>query len=168
MASNENPTPNTECTRFRRRRLQRNSVLENPVITSHSSPPPETTRCKSSISSLFLSTFTPNTSSSSSKKKGFASALGCASPSEVSSPAAIRPSDDWQAKRVRKKKQRKKKQPTGPAVVVPDVWCSPGIAFAADAASVDCVVSRRPPAARGRGDGERNQGEVCPSYLSSV
>lgn len=34
---------------------------------------------------------------------------------------------------------------------VPDVWCGPGMGLSTDAASVDCVVSRRP--ARGKVDG---------------
>ncbi|XP_058091416.1 uncharacterized protein LOC131237586 isoform X1 [Magnolia sinica] len=170
------PNANPSKTRFRRKQKQ-NSILQNPLISSSSSsssrPLQTTTTCKSSISSLFLSTFSPS-SSSSSKKTIFTSAtfrgLGCASHAEVSAPAAaaVRSSADWQAKRVRKKKQRRKKQPSGssssntsgPAVVVPDVWCSPGIGFVADDAAVDCVVARRAAAGtRGRADGERNQGE---------
>ncbi|XP_058091418.1 uncharacterized protein LOC131237586 isoform X2 [Magnolia sinica] len=171
------PNANPSKTRFRRKQKQ-NSILQNPLISSSSSsssrPLQTTTTCKSSISSLFLSTFSPS-SSSSSKKTIFTSAtfrgLGCASHAEVSAPAAaaVRSSADWQAKRVRKKKQRRKKQPSGssssntsgPAVVVPDVWCSPGIGFVADDAAVDCVVARRAAAGtRGRADGERNQGEI--------
>ncbi|XP_010246194.1 PREDICTED: uncharacterized protein LOC104589544 isoform X2 [Nelumbo nucifera] len=111
------------------------------------------------------------------KKKSFTSAtwrgLGCTSSSQISAPEAIRSSADWQEKKVRKKKQRstqRKKShhvtemtsmgnPT-PVVVVPDVWCSLGIGFAANAAPIDCVVSRRPVAGRGRIDSERiNQRE---------
>ncbi|KVH93754.1 hypothetical protein Ccrd_004198 [Cynara cardunculus var. scolymus] len=40
-------------------------------------------------------------------------------------------------------------------LVVPDVWCGPGIGFSTDAASVDCVVSRRPVSGRGKVDGEK-------------
>ncbi|KAJ4961326.1 hypothetical protein NE237_021236 [Protea cynaroides] len=88
---------------------------------------------------------------------------------KVSTPEVIRSSADWQAKKVRKKKQRnpnrKKNQqglttPTTAAnstsvAVAPDVWCSPGIGYVADDAPVDCVVARRPVAGRGRVYGER-------------
>ncbi|XP_077244679.1 uncharacterized protein LOC143884781 [Tasmannia lanceolata] len=155
-------SPNAERRRFRK--LKNTPTVQAPLI---SSPHLQTTTCKSSISSLFLSTFAPtnpnpNPNSSSSRKKHFSAAtfrrLGCASSAEVSAPEVIRSSADWQAKRVRKKKQRVKRKKQGnPALVVPDVWCSPGIAFVADAtAPVDCVVSRRP---RGRVDGERNHVE---------
>lgn len=74
-------------------------------------------------------------------------------------PEAIRKSADWQAKKVRKKKKKQRSpshghqavamgdEPSSSVVVVPDVWCVPGIGFTASvsaAASVDCVVSRRP------------------------
>ncbi|KAF8399071.1 hypothetical protein HHK36_014937 [Tetracentron sinense] len=149
-----------EQLRFRK---PRSKTISDPEIPSLI----QSTRCKSTISSLFLSTFstTMNTNGDGSnvstmlknKKKNFSYAtfrgLGCATSSQVSAPAVIRSSADWKAKKVRKKKQRKK-NPT-PAVVVPDVWCTPGLAFAADADMVDCVVSRRPVAGRGRVDGER-------------
>ncbi|KAL6010810.1 hypothetical protein ACLOJK_001252 [Asimina triloba] len=156
-----------------RRKEKHNPGLQNPVISassaSSSSPLQTTVTCKSSISSLFLSTFSP----SASKKKIFTSAtfrgMGCASHAEVSAPATavVRSSADWQTKKVRKKKQKRKKQQSaaaGPSVVVPDVWCSPGIGFVADDPAVDCVVARRAAAGpRGRQDAERNQGEVdCP------
>lgn len=157
----------------------------------------QSTRCKSSISSLLLSTFSntnANTNEGSNntsggRKKNFASAkfrgLGCAASSQVSVPAVIRTSADWQAKKVRKKKQRSLQQqqqkksgnkgvnavaPNPPAAsvecVVPDVWCAPGIGFSADAASVDCVVARRPASGRGKVDGDKiNQRErpSCPT-----
>ncbi|XP_042500377.1 uncharacterized protein LOC122078462 [Macadamia integrifolia] len=172
-------------------------LRRQPISTSDPDPQIasiiQSTRRKSTISSLLLSTFTNNTNNTNTKnvrnsnnnnvsdvsstlqhkKKNFTSAtfggLGCATSSHVSAPEAIRSSADWQAKKVRKKKQRnshrKKSQqglttpttvanPTSVAVV-PDVWCSPGIAFVADAAPVDCVVARRPVVGRGRVDGER-------------
>lgn len=47
-------------------------------------------------------------------------------------------------------------------LVVPDVWCGPGIGLSTDAASVDCVVSRRVVSGRGKVDGEKiNLREVC-------
>lgn len=159
----------------------------------------QSTRCKSSISSLLLSTFSntnANTNEGSNntsggRKKNFASAkfrgLGCAASSQVSVPAVIRTSADWQAKKVRKKKQRSLQQqqqkksgnkgvnavaPNPPAAsvecVVPDVWCAPGIGFSADAASVDCVVARRPASGRGKVDGDKiNQREVSFSLFFS-
>ncbi|XP_043695223.1 uncharacterized protein LOC122645887 [Telopea speciosissima] len=188
----ENSTAAEEI-RFRRPRNQPMTASDrDPQIPSII----QSTRSKSTISSLLLSTFTNNTNNSDMnnirnsntsnnnnvsdvsstlqhKKKNFTSStfrgLGCATSSQVSAPEVIRSSADWQAKKVRKKKQRnphtKKNQqgltthttvtnPTSVAVV-PDVWCSPGIAFVADADPVDCVVARRPVAARGRIDGER-------------
>ncbi|KAF9591883.1 hypothetical protein IFM89_008929 [Coptis chinensis] len=169
------------------RRSRNNSVISPSPPSPQMPPLLQSTRCKPTISSLFLSTFTNNNnntgtneSSSSSlktnKKMNFTSSkfrgLGCTSSSaQVSGPGdVIRTSADWQAKKVRKKKQRnshKKKNdnqqvnagnlnnPTS-VVVVPDVWCAPGIGFSTDAAaaaSVDCVVSRRPVQGRGRNDG---------------
>lgn len=94
----------------------------------------------------------------------------------------IRTSANWEGKKVRKKKSKKNSKscissgnevggdgvglvistpsPTpvpamassSSCLVVPDVWCGPGIGFSTDAASVDCVVSRRP---RGKVDGEK-------------
>ncbi|XP_057952557.1 uncharacterized protein LOC131146788 [Malania oleifera] len=155
----------------------------------------QSTRCKSSISSLLLSPFSntipnenpPNThnssnnngsinSTSGSKKKNFSSAsfrgLGCAASAQASLPEVIRTKADWQAKKARKKKQRslerkrvnssKTHDQAAPmadnpssSVVVPDIWCAPGIGFAADAPSVDCVESRRPVSGRGKIDGDK-------------
>ncbi|WOH03387.1 hypothetical protein DCAR_0622784 [Daucus carota subsp. sativus] len=120
----------------------------------------------------------------STKKKNFTSAtfrgLGCAVSPQVAVPAVIKTSASWDAKKVKKKKQRslQQKRSKGPfqgvamahgnslaasstCVVDPDVWCGPGIGFGADAAaSVDCVVSRRPASGRGKVDGVRmNQRE---------
>ncbi|XP_028057041.1 uncharacterized protein LOC114261031 isoform X2 [Camellia sinensis] len=144
----------------------------------------QSTRCKSTISSLLLSTF--NTTTTTPKKKNFTSGtfrgLGCAAAasSKVSVPAVIRNSANWEAKKVRKKKQRKNKPPNQAVVmpsnnnnpssssaaastsviVVPDVWCGPGIGFTTDASSVDCVVSRRTVSGRSKVDGEKlNQRE---------
>ncbi|PIA33423.1 hypothetical protein AQUCO_04100093v1 [Aquilegia coerulea] len=185
----------TEQIRFRRSRNNNNNNNNNnptsPLPPSPQiSPLLQSTRCKPTISSLFLSTFTnPTTTNNVSnlgsngsstvklKKKNFTSStfrgLGCASSSQVTTPAVvIRSSADWQAKKVRKKKQRnsnkiknqnqqQQQQQTiatntispNPVVVLPDVWCAPGIGFATDATSIDCVVSRRPVQGRGRTDG---------------
>ncbi|GFZ12235.1 RING/U-box superfamily protein [Actinidia rufa] len=103
---------------------------------------PQFTGCKSSISSLLLS----NPITATPKKKNFASGsfrgLGCAASPQVSVPAAIRTHNP------------------SSSVVVPDVWCGPGIGFTTDAASVDCVVSRRPVSGRPKVDGDKmNQRE---------
>ncbi|KAA8541291.1 hypothetical protein F0562_025254 [Nyssa sinensis] len=169
----------------------------NQLITDTDPNPPQlpsiiqSTRCKSTISSLLLSTFTNTsanenttaanttaTATNNTKKKKSAAfrGLGCTASSHVSVPAVIRTSANWEGKEVRKKKQRSLQQkknkaphqavamantnPSSTSVVLPDVWCGPGIGFATDAASVDCVVSRRPVSGRGKVDGEKmNQRE---------
>ncbi|XP_027125603.2 uncharacterized protein [Coffea arabica] len=49
-------------------------------------------------------------------------------------------------------------------VAVPDVWCGPGMGLTTDAASVDCVVSRRPVTGRGKVDVEKTSHRERPSY----
>lgn len=137
---------------------------------------------KATISSILLSS-SPSTeaaSASASKKKNFTSAtfrgLGCTASAQVSVPAVIRTSANWESKKLKKKRLKTKKSSSdrtnntsAPAaasgsnpsslslalsstcVGVPDVWCGPGVGLTTDAASVDCVVSRRPP--RGKVDG---------------
>lgn len=149
--------------------------LELPLII-------QSTRCKSTISSLLLSSPPESTTP---KKKNFTSAalrgLGCAASAQVSVPEVIRSSANWEAKKVRKKKEKslKDKKNKGPfhavamvhgnslassstSVVDPDGWCGPRIGFANDAETfVDCVVSRRPVSGRGKVDGEKmNEREV--------
>lgn len=54
----------------------------------------------------------------------------------------------------------------GSAALLPDVWCTPGIALAMDAAAVDCVVSKRSRIAnRRRETTERALGEVVVYFL---
>ena len=157
----------------------------------------QSTRCKSTISSLLLSTFSNNSTTAANeclpssiatnrKKNNFSSAtfrgLGCtnAASQQVSVPAVIRTSADWEKKKTRKKKQKNSKNKTHQGIVdashfhpnsstnsascldAQDVWCGPGIEFAADAAaSVDCVVARRHASGRGKIDLEKiNQREV--------
>ncbi|KAL8478770.1 hypothetical protein ACS0TY_030593 [Phlomoides rotata] len=139
---------------------------------------PNSSRSKATISSILLSSSSsPSTEISSSKKKNFTSAtfrgLGCTASSQVSVPAVIRTSANWESKKLKKKRLKTKKNPnnnttaasssttTNPSslslalsstcVGVPDVWCGPGVGLTTDAASVDCVVSRRTP--RGKVDG---------------
>ncbi|KAF7819915.1 E3 ubiquitin-protein ligase MBR2 isoform X1 [Senna tora] len=167
----------------------------------------QSTRCKSTISSLLLSTFSNNNASGEAahrggrhkKKNNFSAAsfrgLGCTAGAsqQVSVPAVIRTSADWQGKKARKKKHKRssgngKKTTTtctgvldddggGPThasgstptnrVDFQDVWCGPGIGFSADAvaASVDCVVARRNASSRGKIDVERMNHRERLSYL---
>ncbi|XP_059303439.1 uncharacterized protein LOC132055567 [Lycium ferocissimum] len=157
-------------------------------------PISSSTRSKPTISSLLLSPFTPTSPTNensttpttptvfSTKKMNFSTfrGLGCTASSQVSVPAVIRTSADWDNKRVKKKKQKNKNKSgnssvnvggdnavnnpsssssssvplplslTSSCVTVPDVWCGPGIGLTTDAANVDCVVSRRPVSGRGR------------------
>ncbi|URD74045.1 zinc finger, C3HC4 type, domain containing protein [Musa troglodytarum] len=92
------------------------------------------------------------------KKKGLAAAafrgLGCASASASqayapAAAAAVRASADWQGKRPRRRREKKKAERKNQAIG--DVWCAPGMPFAAEA-SVDCVVAHQPMVARGRPD----------------
>ncbi|KAK9278501.1 hypothetical protein L1049_028067 [Liquidambar formosana] len=114
-----------EHIRLRRPRNQASISYSDPT-TPHIPSLIQSTRCKSSISSLLFSTFSTNTTTTttttnddtdttannSNKKKNFTTStfrgLGCAAPPQVSVPAVIRTSADWQEKKVRKKKQKKK------------------------------------------------------------
>lgn len=151
--------------------------------TNQTDPP-----SKSTISSI-LSTFSPNSDDPPKKKYSRFRGLGCAAPAQVSVPAMIRTSANWEGKKVRKKKMKKNKncvsddvvvdgvvdnapatvpvQIPASCLVVPDVWCGPGIGLSTDAASVDCVVSRRPVgSSRGKVDIDKiNVREVCFLFL---
>ncbi|XP_016562794.1 uncharacterized protein LOC107861919 [Capsicum annuum] len=170
----------------------------DPISSSSSrSSKPTTT-----ISSLLLAPFsppspthdTPTTSTPavfSTKKKNFATfrGLGCTASPQVSVPAVIRTSADWDSKRVKKKKhngskngksvsssvnvgigcnnavQNNASSSSSSCVAVPDVWCGPGIGLTTDAASVDCVVSRRPISGRGRIESDKvmtRERPTCP------
>lgn len=123
------------------------------------------------------------------RRKGFASAalrgLGCTSTaaSQAYAPgagsaaaAAVRSSADWHGRR-RKGKDRRKERGAGGGGgglvgggIGGDVWCAPGIPFAAEASSVDCVVARHQMLGRGRGgDPERPHRErPCLSRRTSM
>ncbi|CAL9161521.1 uncharacterized protein LOC103981165 isoform X2 [Musa acuminata AAA Group] len=117
----------------------------NPLIGSPPPPPPPPPPPRSRPSS-------PG------RKKGLAAAafrgLGCASAaaSQAYAPAAaaVRSSADWQGKRPRRRRAKKKKK-EGRGAVGGDVWCAPGMPFAAEA-SVDCVMAHQPMVGRGRFD----------------
>lgn len=127
-----------------------------PISETDPNPQIQSTRCKSTISSLLLSTFSNETTTTSvqsqatlnsSKKSNFSvRRLGCTAGAsqQVSVPALIRASADWEGKKGRKKKQKKKKgchiESSSSGVDFQDVWCGPpGIGFSA----VDCVVSKK-------------------------
>ncbi|KAG4999312.1 uncharacterized protein LOC114421246 isoform X2 [Glycine soja] len=161
----------------------------------------QSTRCKSTISSLLLSTFSNNTSSNndtpttfnatahSKKKSNFSAStfrgLGCTAGAsqQVSVPAVIRSSADWQGKKTRKKKHKRSSsssknktfhggvlEGSNPECVdFQDVWCGPGIGFSTDAAaaaSVDCVVARKNvSSARGKIDVDKITHRERSSYV---
>nr|GMD33958.1 E3 ubiquitin-protein ligase RNF126-A [Ipomoea batatas] len=180
MAMAVSDTSTVGAERSNRYRRPRNPKQNLP--SADTDPNPEgvnSTRSKSTISAILLAPFSPTSpthDSPTTKKKNFATfrGLGCAAPPQVSVPAVIRTSADWDSKKVKKKKARSKKsKPVNCAVVpgingnsngsngsssscvaVPDVWCGPGIGLTTDAASVDCVVSRRPVNGRGRVDSD--------------
>ncbi|KAI3443323.1 uncharacterized protein J3R85_000256 [Psidium guajava] len=168
----------SEHTKPRRQRYQlSNPIQETTDPSSSLFVPPN--RTKPTISS-FLHPESPNehvpTTMNPTKKKHFASSrfrgLGCtASASEqVSVPAVIRASADWEKRKVKKKKQKRGggNQTVGvdgggssfggcnsgsSCVVAEDAWCGPGIGFSA--ADADCVVvGRRSLSARGTIDGD--------------
>lgn len=148
----------------------------------------QSTSCKSSISTLF-STFSNNTSNETThdsnqnrtKKNNNNSnftastfrGLGCTAGTsqQVSVPAVIRSSADWQGKKNRKKKNRRNNKTCHGVddVDFQDVWCGPGTGFLSDAAadvSVDCVVARKNVSSRGKLDnGERITHRERSSYF---
>ncbi|CAN1151644.1 Probable E3 ubiquitin-protein ligase RHG1A [Linum perenne] len=179
--------------RHRRHRNHFTSSCNHDLLHHHhhhqqaeSDPNPQLSRSsKSAISSLFLSPFSAS-SAESAKKKGAAAfrGMGCAAGAarQVSVPAMIRSSAEWEGKKVKKKMKMKNKEVVvvpgvgevgssssnngdgsggliqGNCMVIQDVWCGPGIGFSPDAVvdSVDCVVTaRRNPSGRGKIDVEK-------------
>uniref|UniRef100_A0A7N0VC33 RING-type E3 ubiquitin transferase n=1 Tax=Kalanchoe fedtschenkoi TaxID=63787 RepID=A0A7N0VC33_KALFE len=83
------------------------------------------------------------------KSKFVFGGLGCVSStaSPVSAPEVIRTAADWEVRRKKVRRRSKGKKAAAAAAregISADVCCGPGIGFAADAALVDCVDSRRP------------------------
>lgn len=136
----------------------------------------QSARCKSTISSLFLSSSGPPNKKKSSTFRGLGCTAGASQ--QVSVPAVIRTSAEWEEKKVKKKKKKsppehKQKKNSNneeskavnfdrereSCVVFPDVWCGPGIGFSADTVgSVDCVVARRNNVSgRGKIDNQRER-----------
>nr|CAB3460805.1 unnamed protein product [Digitaria exilis] len=101
--------------------------------------------------------------------------LGCAAADQAHAPAAAaveaaRRSEEWRGRRRRNGRERRRARGAGGGggVVVAggggmggDVWCTPGIPFAAEASSVDCVVAPHQTAgARRRSEAERPRREM--------
>lgn len=197
----------TEHMKWRRPRNQFRHLISETDPSPQISTTIQSTRCKTTISSL-LSTFSNNNNNTSNeietthangqnrikKKKKKKSnnnsnnngnsnfsattfrGLGCTAGAsqQVSVPAVIRSSADWERNKNRKKKHRRNSNSnsnktchgvgvvddvSGTCVDFQDVWCGPGIGFSADvaaASSVDCVVARKNNvSARRKLDGER-------------
>ncbi|XP_028786849.1 uncharacterized protein LOC114742803 isoform X2 [Neltuma alba] len=138
----------------------------------------QSTRCKPTISSI-LSASSHDTSgetappslNANKKKTNFSAAalrgFGCTAGAsrQVSLPAVIRTSADWQQTKARKKKHKRNganNSMSGQGVLdgsnpgsiscadLQDAWCGPGIGFSADVASpADCVVARKNGPTRG-------------------
>ncbi|CAN8235000.1 unnamed protein product [Cochlearia groenlandica] len=131
-------------------------------------PKPSRRVCnKSAMSSFFLLPSSSSSSSNETKKKQTQTpsfrGLGCASSSaskQVSIPAAIRSSADWDSN-TKKTKSKKKKEKSGcynggsvqilseidrsgggiGCAAIPDVWCGPGVSFSTDAVVGDSIGS---------------------------
>ncbi|KAG6413745.1 hypothetical protein SASPL_126459 [Salvia splendens] len=151
---------------------------------------PNSSRPKTTISSILLSSSPNSDAASKKKNFSSATfrGLGCAASPQVSVPEVIRTSANWEAKKLKKKRLKTKKTandqlpiPGNPTAIntplqssssslslalssscvgAPDVWCGAGIGLSTDAASVDCVVSRRP--SRGKVDGNDRINAIAP------
>ncbi|KAL3529248.1 hypothetical protein ACH5RR_008570 [Cinchona calisaya] len=187
---------NGEISSYRRSRNLNFSQNQHQPITATDQIPSiiNSYHSKPTISSLLFPTNDHYPISAPHKKNNFSSAkfrgLGCTTSSQVSVPAVIRTSSDWDTKKVKKKNQKTKKNNSQVAanntntsninnndnnplslslssscVALPDVWCGPGIGLTStNAASVDCVVSRRPVSGRGKVDGENTSHRERSSY----
>ncbi|GMH22230.1 hypothetical protein Nepgr_024073 [Nepenthes gracilis] len=181
----------SEPIRLRRSRYQ---AISDTDSNPHIPPIVQSSRPKSSISSLLLSTFTNTQNRTTAvnsydrKKKSKNSSLrgfGCTADPEVAVPATvIRSSADWDDKREKRnkssKKERRKKKGYqhnmvdggGPiaSIGMQDVCCGPGIggfAFATDAAApAAVVVPTRPLSGRGKIDIDKIHQRERSSYFS--
>ncbi|KAM1129652.1 hypothetical protein ACFX13_040130 [Malus domestica] len=127
MPLTESSTAGAEHMKWRRPRTQFNQPISE---TDPATSPLQSTRCKSTISSLLLSSFTTSTTNNNEalptsltikKKTNFPSSsfrgLGCAASAsqQVSVPEEIRNSADWKGKKVKKKKEKKSAAAKGSA-----------------------------------------------------
>ncbi|KAL2934198.1 E3 ubiquitin-protein ligase MBR1 [Bienertia sinuspersici] len=147
-------------------RKPRNNQQHSRTITDPNPQMPsiiQSTGCKSTISSLLLSTFTnhENPHNKNNARKSFKNSslrgFGCTAQPEVTVPAVIRSSADWEEKEKKKKKKKNGKKKNkkinqqfqgvlmDEQIGVQDLWCGEASA----AASVDCV---RPVSGRGKID----------------
>ncbi|CAL0322244.1 unnamed protein product [Lupinus luteus] len=176
----------TEHMKWRKHRNMLSHTISETDPNPHVSSLIQSTRCKSTISSILLSTFSNNNTSSETKHKKKTSnnnnknsnfsattlrSLGCkaSATKHVSVPAVIRPSADWQEKKKsRKKKQRRNSSndsSSSAAATCVDVWCGPGIGFSVDA-TVASSVERKNVSSTGNLDVEMiTHREQRPSYL---
>ncbi|XP_074570238.1 uncharacterized protein LOC141826833 [Curcuma longa] len=105
----------------------------NPLIAAPRVPPPSPPRMKRGLAAAAF--------------RGLGCASASASRAYSPAAAAVRSSADWQGRQPRRRRGKKKKDRK--CQVGGDVWCAPGIPFAAEA-SVDCVVAHQPMVGRGR------------------
>ncbi|KAF8104724.1 hypothetical protein N665_0169s0008 [Sinapis alba] len=168
------------------------AAAEEPLI------PKPSRICKSAMSSFFLLPSSSNEPNIRRKKpnpfpqttSSFRS-LGCTSSAsqQVSVPAVIRSSANWDASNVKSKKTKSKKNKSNSGSVkilseadrsgcgpVPDVWCGPGIGFSTDAvvAGINTVEGDPPrrniPSRRkidGEGSSRRSHNQETSSYFDS-
>ncbi|CAA7043170.1 unnamed protein product [Microthlaspi erraticum] len=142
---------------------------------------------KSAMSSFFLLPSSSSSSNETTRKKPNVFSLGCTASAsqQVSVPAVIRSSADWDAGNSKTKKTKKAKSKSkvsnsynggsikilseadrsvGACAAIPDVWCGPGVGFSTDAVigggSIDNPVESDPPRrnipARRKIDGDKN------------
>lgn len=145
-----------------RRRVALRLLLARGEASSSSAPPAEEARRNKGIASAAL------------RGLGCASAAASQAHEPVAVVEAVRSSEDWHGRRRRNGKERRKARGGGGVGgalaagggVAGDVWCTctPGIPFAAEASSVDCVVARHQTVVSTgrRGEAERRHREVLP------
>ncbi|MED6109907.1 hypothetical protein PIB30_037903 [Stylosanthes scabra] len=151
--------------RSKLRQQQKGDQIPRPQVPSMI----QNTSCKSTISSLILSSFSNETTANKNNKSITFRGLGCtaasASSQQVSVPAVIRSSADWHHPNNSSRKNKKcSRRNTEKSTITchhkhaassssfQDVWCGPGIGFSSDhaSASVDCVVARKNASASSR------------------
>ncbi|KAH8491838.1 hypothetical protein H0E87_021437 [Populus deltoides] len=173
FAESSSSTPAAIADQIKLRKPRSQQELQ--PISAETDPNPHASKSSKSntiISSLFHSHFSTTPPDQSKKKGATFRGLGCTAGAaqQVSVPAVIRSSADWEGKKVKKKKGHPKRKKESlklcsdnnntsnsngdvngdgnfaNCMVMQDVWCGPGMGFSgADAVvgSVDCVVARR-------------------------
>ncbi|KAL3575032.1 hypothetical protein D5086_023133 [Populus alba] len=173
FAESSSSTPAAIADQIKLRKPRSQQELQ--PISTETDPNPHASKSSKSntiISSLFHSHFSTTPPDQSKKKGATFRGLGCTAGAaqQVSVPAVIRSSADWEGKKVKKKKGHPKRKKESlklcsdnnntsnsngdvngdgnfaNCMVMQDVWCGPGMGLSgADAVvgSVDCVVARR-------------------------